>query len=97
MPRANRTGRTVARSPLGLGAVPERRPVWGRAATHVALAACLVLQLFGCPTRLPPAPAAPAVGQAAPDFALVDQRGETVRLQALRGAPVVLVFYRGFW
>ncbi|MFZ4735492.1 MAG: peroxiredoxin [Bradymonadia bacterium] len=34
-----------------------------------------------------------AVGTAAPDFTLPNQRGEAVRLSALRGQPVVLVFY----
>jgi hypothetical protein len=37
------------------------------------------------------------VGQAAPDFALVDQKGQTIRLSELRGRPVVLDFYRGHW
>lgn len=35
----------------------------------------------------------PLVGEPAPDFSLLDDRGETVRLSALRGAPVVLFFY----
>src|SRR5687767_11951721 len=32
-------------------------------------------------------------GQPAPDFTLQDDRGEEVRLSALRGKPVVLYFY----
>lgn len=44
-----------------------------------------------------PAGNAPALGVPAPDFALLDQHGETVRLSDLRGAPVLLVFYRGHW
>ncbi len=32
-------------------------------------------------------------GEQAPDFELPDQNGETVRLSALRGRPVVLYFY----
>ncbi len=40
-----------------------------------------------------PARRAPKPGDSAPDFALSDQRGETVRLSALRGRPVVLFFY----
>src|SRR5271168_1983417 len=32
-------------------------------------------------------------GEHAPDFELPDQNGETVRLSALRGHPVVLYFY----
>ncbi len=33
------------------------------------------------------------VGQEAPDFTLVDENNEKVTLSALRGQPVVLVFY----
>lgn len=42
--------------------------------------------LFGPP--LPP-------GEPAPDFTLCDESGRSVRLSALRGRPVVLVFYPG--
>ena len=35
----------------------------------------------------------PAVGDAAPDFTLKDQNGNDVTLSALRGKPVVIVFY----
>jgi peroxiredoxin len=35
----------------------------------------------------------PAVGEPAPDFELVNQFGEPVRLSSLRGQNVVLVFY----
>ncbi len=34
-----------------------------------------------------------ATGSRAPDFALPDQAGETIRLAELRGAPLVLYFY----
>src|SRR5689334_14652697 len=34
-----------------------------------------------------------AVGDAAPDFTLKDQHGNDVTLSALRGKPVVIVFY----
>lgn len=37
--------------------------------------------------------AVPAVGGAAPDFELVNQYGEPVRLSSFRGRNVVLVFY----
>ncbi|HLI84776.1 MAG TPA: peroxiredoxin [Bryobacteraceae bacterium] len=36
-----------------------------------------------------------AVGTPAPDFALADESGRVVRLSALRGRNVVLVFYPG--
>jgi peroxiredoxin len=38
------------------------------------------------------APAGPAVGDPAPDFTLDDTHGTPVRLGALRGAPVLVVF-----
>ena len=38
------------------------------------------------------------VGDVAPDFTLEDQDGRSVTLSQSRGkAPVVLVFYRGYW
>ncbi|MFC7430213.1 MULTISPECIES: peroxiredoxin [unclassified Agrococcus] len=36
---------------------------------------------------------APIVGDIAPDFTLVDHRGEEVTLSELRGTPVALVFF----
>jgi peroxiredoxin len=36
---------------------------------------------------------APAVGDTAPDFELANQYGEQIRLSAMQGAPVALVFY----
>jgi cytochrome oxidase Cu insertion factor (SCO1/SenC/PrrC family) len=56
-----------------------------------ALAAFLYVAL-----ALPPA-SGPAVGAPAPTFALADQSGKTVRLEDFRGAPLLLVFYRGHW
>ncbi len=35
--------------------------------------------------------------QPAPDFTLNDQDGKSFTLSSLRGSPVVLVFYRGYW
>ena len=66
-------------------------------ATNLALAGLFVFYLFGISAMLPAAAGAPRVGQPAPDFALANHRGEQVTLAALRGRPVVLVFYRGFW
>ena len=34
------------------------------------------------------------VGDTAPDFALTDQKGKTVKLKDLRGKKVVVYFYR---
>jgi hypothetical protein len=44
-----------------------------------------------------PGASGPVVGRPAPDFALLDQTGKTVRLADFRGSPLVLVFYRGHW
>ena len=34
-----------------------------------------------------------SIGQVAPDFTARNQHGETIRLEQLRGRPVVLIFY----
>jgi len=44
-----------------------------------------------------PAVPGPTLGAAAPDFELVNRHGKTVRLADFRGAPLLLVFYRGHW
>jgi cytochrome oxidase Cu insertion factor (SCO1/SenC/PrrC family) len=36
-------------------------------------------------------------GHAAPDFTLPDAQGMSHKLSSSRGAPSVLVFYRGYW
>jgi cytochrome oxidase Cu insertion factor (SCO1/SenC/PrrC family) len=38
-----------------------------------------------------------AVGDTAPDFTLLDRRGEPVTLSELRGRRIILAFYRGHW
>lgn len=56
----------------------------------------LLLAMAAC--RLPSPQTPPAVGGAAPDFALFDGHGERRRLsETLERGPVVLVFYRGHW
>jgi hypothetical protein len=73
--------------------------VWApiAATLNLALAGVFVWWLFSFSYQMPAAARAPALGAVAPDFALLDQRGNEVRLSALRGQPVVLLFYRGFW
>jgi len=39
----------------------------------------------------------PAIGAEAPDFTLPAVAGGEVTLSDLRGAPVVLIFFRGAW
>ena len=67
------------------------------AALNLGLAGFFCWQLFVASYRLPPAARAPAVGMAAPDFELKDERGVPLRLSSFRGRNVVLLFYRGFW
>jgi cytochrome oxidase Cu insertion factor (SCO1/SenC/PrrC family) len=39
-----------------------------------------------------------AVGEIAPDFTLVDHRGQKITLSDSKGRnPVVVMFYRGYW
>jgi cytochrome oxidase Cu insertion factor (SCO1/SenC/PrrC family) len=38
-----------------------------------------------------------AAGLPAPDFTLQDQSRKAFRLSTLRGNPVLLIFYRGYW
>jgi len=45
-----------------------------------------------------PAPQIPSnAGKPAPGFTLRDQNGAQIHLASLRGHPVLLVFYRGYW
>lgn len=64
-------------------------------AVDVVLAALFALVLYVMP--MVPHASGPAIGAPAPELALADQAGRTVRLADLRGAPVLLVFYRGHW
>ena len=47
--------------------------------------------------RLPAPQIASAAGKPAPDFTLRNQNGVPIHLASLRGHPVLLVFYRGYW
>ncbi len=92
---------------LALSAVGARRALGAPAGTrgrglglvlgtaNVALAAAFSWLLYGMSAM--PSTAGPTVGAPAPDFALVDQAGHTVRLADFRGRPLLLVFYRGHW
>jgi cytochrome oxidase Cu insertion factor (SCO1/SenC/PrrC family) len=52
-------------------------------------------QSLGKEIRLPPLRV--QVGAKAPDFALPDADGKTVRLSGFRGRNVLIDFYRGYW
>ena len=77
------------------------RKIAGVAVTAIGLA---IFVLFGLTvfvgTKVPASPHAPAVGDKAPDFTLLDSNRKPVSLsQLVAGAPrgVMLVFYRGYW
>jgi hypothetical protein len=81
-----------------------------RAVRHAALGAWMPRLVLGVNAALAalfaaflyvmlsvPGASGPTLGTAAPDFALADQTGRTVRLADFRGSPLLLVFYRGHW
>jgi hypothetical protein len=86
-------GVIIAFSPGGRGRILA--PLLG--VVNLAVSVFLLSHIFVDSYRLPPAARAPAVGTAAPDFELMDDRGTMLRLSSLRGRNVVLLFYRGFW
>jgi len=67
------------------------------AGVNVAFGAVFCWYLFVYSYQMPVSARAPAVSSIAPDFVLPDERGNDVRLSALRGQAVVLIFYRGHW
>jgi hypothetical protein len=85
----------VGLSILAIRRAPTARTPKVLLAVEVVLAGLFAALLYG--VTVVPAATGPALGAPAPDFALVDQSGKTVRLSDLRGAPVLLVFYRGHW
>jgi hypothetical protein len=65
------------------------------ASLNVLLAAAFAWMLYVA-SAVPPV-GGPVVGRPAPDFVATDQSGHTIRLADFRGAPLLLVFYRGHW
>ncbi len=82
------------------GAASWRAARWPN---FVALGLSAILLILGgyfnfVLARVPATATALKVGEPAPDFTLPDAAGAPVSLAAFRGqAPVVLVFYRGYW
>ena len=77
-----------------------RAPRWPNLAALVFSVGLLVLGGYYnfAFARLPAAASALRVGEAAPDFTLLDAAGQPVSLASFRDrTPVVLVFYRGAW
>ena len=85
----------LALSTLAVVRARRRRPAGVLLGLNLIVSAAFAAFLFVL-TALPPA-RGPQVSQPAPSFALVDQGGKTVRLEDFRGAPLLLVFYRGHW
>ena len=90
---------------FALGTVIAAAASWraARWPNLVALALSALLLILGgyfifIRARVPATTTALRVGEAAPDFTLPDTTGAPVSLASFRGrAPVVLVFYRGYW
>ncbi len=66
-------------------------------ALPVLVLALAILFLMLRAMRVPAPQIASAQGKAAPDFTVKDQDGRDFTLSSLRGAPVLLIFYRGYW
>jgi len=84
-----------------LSIVAVRRPGAGRWLPGVLLGVNVVLAglfaTFLYVTTALTGEGGPAVGRPAPDWALRDQTGKTIRLADFHGSPLLLVFYRGHW
>jgi len=70
---------------------------WKIAGASVLVLALVLLLLFLRAIRVPQAQIASAQGKPVPDFTLKDQDGHDFTLSSLRGSPVLLIFYRGYW
>jgi hypothetical protein len=87
---------------LGLAGLAVQRATRGRRALATAAAVVNVIVAGAFVAMLTvglalPSAAGPSIGFPAPSFTLADQTGRTVRLEDFRGAPLLLVFYRGHW
>jgi len=63
----------------------------------VGIAGLFCFYVFALSYQMPVAVAAPELQAAAPEFALLDQNEQQVKLSDFRGSKVLLVFYRGHW
>jgi AhpC/TSA family len=90
---------------FALGTVIAAAATWraARWPNVAALALSAILLVLGgyfnfVLARVPQTPTVLKVGEPAPDFTLPDASGAPVSLASFRDrAPVVLVFYRGYW
>src|SRR5690348_3947644 len=82
---------------LALGAFFLRPGIVGAALGGLALFPAALLLVGTNTSGLPRRRPAMAVGDLAPDFSVSDAEGQPFRLSDLRGSPVLLKFYRGYW
>ncbi len=90
-------------SAAGLVAAESRKGAWAKvlAVCSVVISGFVALAfgwyIFSASYQLPQSTERVPLGVPAPDFALLDQDGEEVRLSDFRGRKVALFFYRGHW
>lgn len=82
---------------LAVGALFLHPGIIGYVLGAIAVVPASLFLLGTFTSGLPNQQPAVAVGVLAPDFSAVDADGEGFRLSDLRGSPVLLKFYRGYW
>jgi hypothetical protein len=86
---------------MALSALAVRRRVSFFSVTGFLLSAAsaglLTAYVYVLSDQLPDTDGVVAIGAEAPAFELTDDTGAPVGLGDFRGAPLVVVFYRGFW
>ena len=70
---------------------------WKIAVVATVVLVLVLLLLFLRAIQVPKPQIASAQGKLVPDFTLKDQDGHDFTLSSLRGSPVLLIFYRGYW
>ncbi len=66
-------------------------------ALSLAITIFFIYGVFFLTARVPAPTSTSLAMTVAPDFTLMNQSGEPVRLSQYRGQKVVLIFYRGYW
>ena len=82
---------------LAIAALAMRPGIFGIAAAVLALVPSSLFLLATATSGLPAQPSAISVGDIAPEFRVLDSKGHDIHLSDLRGTPVLLKFYRGYW
>jgi hypothetical protein len=82
---------------LSITAFASEPGVLGGLAAGVGLLLCAIYLVLTNISTTPRQPARFTVGLPAPDFSAPDSTGAEFTLSSLRGAPVLLKFFRGHW